>query len=99
MTQSLVERVKMLRSAMLIHSYIYYSLDDSIITDHEWQQRADELVELQAQLFMPIGWYDAAFADWTGATGAHLPFDLWVTGKAAYIMRLCERRSAAVSFL
>jgi hypothetical protein len=99
MTQSLVERVKMLRSGMLIHSYIYYSLDSNIITDHQFDERAAELVGLQAQLFMQVGWYDDAFAGWTGATGCHLPADDWVINKANYLMRLCDRRTAEVSFL
>ena len=99
MTQSLTERVKQLRSAMLIHSYIYYQLNSNLITDHQFDERAAELVGLQAQLFMPIGWYDDAFADWTGATGCHLHYDHWVVDKANYLIKLCERRAATVSFL
>lgn len=89
----------MLRSGMLIHSYIYYSLDSNLITDHQFDERAAELADLQQQLFMQVGWYDDAFAGWTGATGYHLPADDWVINKAAYLMRLRDRRSTAVSFL
>jgi NAD-dependent DNA ligase len=84
---------------MLIHSYIYYQLNDNLITDHQFDTRAAELVGLQAQLFMPVDWYDDAFADWTGASGAFLPFDHWVVDKANYLLAMCERRAAVVSFL
>ena len=32
---------------MLIHSCIYYELNESIISDHQWQAWADELQKLQ----------------------------------------------------
>ena len=32
---------------MLVHSYIYYHMDDSIILDTTWQEWADELTKLQ----------------------------------------------------
>lgn len=87
-TQTPCERIKQLRAQMLIHSRLYYWLADPIISDHVWQQRANELAELQKQHGDIIGWYDEAFADWTGSTGFDLPSDEWVTNKALYIKRL-----------
>lgn len=79
--QTLSEKIRQRRTQMLVHSYLYYVLDDNVIDDHTWQKWADELTELQKQKKV-IGFYDEAFADWTGATGTHLPFDPWVIQRA-----------------
>lgn len=93
-----IERVRQLRSQMLIHSHIYYRWDSCLISDLEFDRRAKELAALQQQLFMPIDWYDDAFADWDGSTGYHLPYDDWINQKARQLMQLHERRNE-VSFL
>ncbi len=85
--QTLEEKIKQRRSQMLIHSYRYYVLDYPVITDEKWQDWADELVELQKRK-LKIGFYDDAFADWTGATGMHLPFDKWIKNKVKYLNRI-----------
>lgn len=79
--QTLSEKIRQRRTQMLVHSYLYYEMDENVIDDHKWQEWADELVELQKQR-KDIGFYDAAFADWTGASGAFLPFDEWVKKRA-----------------
>lgn len=84
--QTLSEKIKQRRAQMLVHSYLYYELDDIIIDDHKWQQWADELVELHKQK-PSIGFYDEAFSDWTGASGAFLPFDEWVKEKVEKLLQ------------
>lgn len=84
--QTLSEKIKQRRTQMLVHSYLYYELDDIIIDDHKWQEWADELVELHKQK-ADIGFYDEAFSDWTGASGAFLPFDDWVKEKAKKLLQ------------
>lgn len=69
---TLEEKIRQRRAQMIVHSYAYERLNISIVSDHKWQQWADELVELQKQCLI-IGFYDDEFADWTGATGSHLP--------------------------
>ena len=86
--QFISERIKQRRAQMLIHSYIYYKLDDAIISDDLWQSYANELVTLQARYTLPIGFYDAVFKDWDASTGYHLPADSWVIEKATYIIKL-----------
>jgi len=85
--QTTVERIRQLRLNMLVHSYIYYTMNESLISDHEWQRRADELVALQAQHTAKINCYDAAFDGWDASTGYHLPADHWVQSKADYLLR------------
>tara|TARA_R100000458_G_scaffold59953_1_gene73313 strand:- start:37670 stop:37993 length:324 start_codon:yes stop_codon:yes gene_type:complete len=88
-----VELLRRLRAQMLIHCYLYYWMDSPIWTDGFWQSKADALQKLQegyleAGLSIDIGFYDDAFRDFTGATGAHLPRDDYVVSKAIYIYRL-----------
>ena len=81
--------IKRRRAQMLIHSCIYYELDNSIISDNQWQEWADHLEELQTENpdCCKIGFFDFEFRDWTGATGNHLPLrDPWVISKARYII-------------
>ena len=88
--QTIPEKIKQRRAQMLIHSCIYYELNDNIVSDHKWQQWADELEALQKKYpeHMNIGFYDKHFADWTGATGNHLPHrDPWVYFKALHLLR------------
>lgn len=86
---------------MLVHSFIYYKLDDNIVSDHQWQAWAQELAQLQRQHPKPIGFYDDVFVDWDGSSGFHLPSDPWVEGEAQWLLtyhhaRLAEGRSAAM---
>ena len=65
-----------LRNHLLNHSYIYYHLGHNIVSDHQWQEWADELVIKQRALGeqKPL-FYDEAFEGWDGSTGCHLPVD------------------------
>ena len=86
--QTFSEKLKQRRSQMLIHSYIYYHLDTNIISDHQWQDWADELTEMQSQYpqLTNIGFYDKGFSDWNGSTGMHLPVDGWIRDKAQRLL-------------
>jgi hypothetical protein len=84
------EKIKQRRSQMLIHSCIYYELNENIVSDDKWQEWADELTTLQSKYpeYMKIGFYDEHFKDWDGSTGAHLPHrDLWVYHKSLSIIK------------
>ena len=89
--QTLSEKIRQRRTQMLIHSYLYYVLDENVVDDGKWQQWADELVELQKQN-KDIGFYDEVFADWSGATGTHLPFDKWVVDRAKWLLHYKETK-------
>jgi len=69
----ITEKIRQRRSQMLIHSCIYYHLNDSIVTDNKWQEWANELRDLQELFSESIGFYDREFKDWDGSTGYHLP--------------------------
>lgn len=73
---------------MLIHSYLYYSLDSPVISDDQWQAWANELTEMQTRYphLTKINFYDKEFDDWNGATGMHLPQNDWVRDKALRLL-------------
>jgi NAD-dependent DNA ligase len=76
---------------MLVHSCIYYELNDNLVSDHQWQAWADELEKLQRDNpdCCKLNFYDENFKDWTGATGNHLPHrDFWVLNKATYLLKI-----------
>ena len=88
--QTIPEKIKQRRSQMLIHSSIYYEMNQNVVDDHTWQKWADELQVLQETYpeHMKIGFYDWEFQDWTGATGDHLPHkDPWVYSKALQLLK------------
>ena len=72
------ERIKQRRNQMLIHSYLYYHMDTSIVSDDQWQRWADELTTLQKEHPNVCDFYNKSFEDWDGSTGMHLPTDVWI---------------------
>ena len=90
-----VQLIRQRRAQMLIHSCLYYEMNESIISDHLWQALADELARLQKEHpdKCVIGFYDNEFKEWDGSTGYHLPLrDPWVYGKAQQILKLGEAK-------
>lgn len=91
--QTIEEKIRQRRSQMLIHSCIYYEMDDSVIDDHTWQRWADELTQLQKDnpKACKIKFFDREFSGWDGTSGYHLPLrNPWVRGKAEQILRYHE---------
>ncbi len=89
------QELKRLRSQMLIHSCLYYELNETVIDDHTWQRWANNLAKLQNFLQSKgvtynIQWYDEAFVGWDGSTGYHLPRDGWIIGKCYQLLRYRE---------
>lgn len=88
------ELIKRRRGQMLVHSCIYYELDDSVISDDQWQKWADELQKLQTdnEDCCTIDFFDYDFKDWDGSTGTHLPHrHPWVYNKANYILKISRK--------
>ena len=85
--QTIKERIRNLRAKMLVHSYIYYELNDSIVSDDTWQKWANELAEIQNNnpSECKIDFYDWEFVGWDGTTGHHLPY------KTPWSRAVCDR--------
>ena len=76
------------RSQMLVHSYLYYGLDESIVDDQTFDKWARELVKLQDD-YPDVASkciYAGNFKEFDGTTGFHLPRDLWVRTKALRLL-------------
>lgn len=86
-TYPIAKRIVQLRRLLLVHCHLYYRLDTNLITDHKWQAMADELAVLQLQHPSQLGFYDAAFQNWDGSTGYHLPSDLEIANVAHRLLR------------
>ena len=93
----IAQLIQQRRLQMLVHSYLYYELDQSIIPDSTWSQWAVELSELQTkhpQIAAKVC-YSKAFANWDGSTGAFLPLqDPWVIKKTNYLLNIHRGENA-----
>jgi hypothetical protein len=72
------ERIHHLRRIVLLHSILYYKMDSSIVTDAQFDAWARELAHAQRdnpKASQRVHYHREAFADFTGATGFHLPLD------------------------
>lgn len=94
MGREIADRIKQKRYQLLIHSCIYYELNQSVISDDTWNKWANELRDLQNEypdISKQVVLYEY-FKDWDASTGAFLPITLdWVVNKASYIVELASR--------
>ena len=87
---TIAERIRQLRLSLMVHSIIYYELNDNIISDAEWSKRAKELVELQEQHpdIAETVVFDDLYRGFKGDTGFDLAkgADEAAWGKAKYLL-------------
>ena len=84
------ERIEYLRKKLLVHSIIYYRLDESIITDEEWARWALELEELTKEYphIAQNAFLAKEFKDFDHSTGYNLPLETpWAVEKAMDLMK------------
>lgn len=89
----IAELIQRRRLQMLIHSYIYYELNDNLISDSQFDAWGRELAKLQREHpdIASRVCYAEAFKDWDGTTGFHLPRDAWVVRKAHQLISINHR--------
>ena len=91
MKQSITEKIQQRRLQILVHSYIYYELNQNIISDDKWNKWAHELVELQKKYpkeSKQAKYYDK-FTDFDGSTGMDLAyFDDFIVNRANYLLSM-----------
>lgn len=81
------------RLQVLVHSCIYYELNENIIPDNTWSAWAEELAELQKQYPGIAKRVDYAqeFQDFDGSTGFNLPTrNPEIMNKALYLLKICK---------
>lgn len=70
-----LEQINWLQRYIIVHSYIYYQLNDNFISDHVYDARSKQLVELKER--HPKEWRRSQYyrqfgKDYNGATGMGL---------------------------
>lgn len=85
MDQNIVSRIEYLRKKLLVHSIIYYRLDENIIPDDKWAEWALELENLVRE--HPEEGQNSflakEFKDFDHSTGYNLPLETpWAVQKA-----------------
>ena len=93
----LAEKIQRRRLQLLVHSYIYYELNDNIVTDAVWSKWAKELVELQERYpnMSKRIQYAHEFEGWDGSTGAFLQFDDATAERANRLLECRDRKQRA----
>lgn len=86
MPTNAVEAIARRRRQILVHSCLYYAMNQSVIDDHTWNKWAQQLDKLQDKFGWEIGFYDGMFADWNGSSGYHLTYDDDVRRVAARLL-------------
>lgn len=83
-----VDLIRRRRRQILVHSCIYYELNDNIIEDSVFDKWAAELVGLQKEFGREYSdRFDQWFRDWDGMSGFDLPVrDPWVYNKACELL-------------
>lgn len=70
-----ITKVSYLQRRIIVHSIIYYELDNSVITDRQFDMLSNQLVEMQNELsskeFKETTYY-YALHDFDGTTGFHI---------------------------
>ena len=88
------EKIARRRRQILVHSIIYYTMDDNLISDQTWAEWAKELCDLQEK-FPEIAdecVYADAFSDFDPSTGYNLPLDdRWGNRKARQLLNYRDR--------
>lgn len=81
------------RRQVLVHSIIYYKMDQNLISDATWSKWALELEELQNNYpdiadKLP---YADAFKNFDHSTGSNLPLDdPWANDRARQLISICK---------
>jgi hypothetical protein len=88
---------------MLVHSYIYYELDQNLVSDATWAKWAKELQQLQKDYpeeSRAVEEYEQ-FKDWDGSSGAFLKFgeNIKTVAKILLEQKTCSKMSKSVHFV
>ena len=86
---TIAEKIKRRRLQILVHSCLYYVLDNNIISDHtydEWAKELEQLMKDHPEEYSDR--FDTAFSKWDSASGFDLPLrDPWVLRTAQSLLK------------
>lgn len=90
--KSLIERR---RKQLLVHSIIYYRMDESLITDQKWAKWAVELEELTKKYpeIADEAFLSEEFKDFDHSTGYNLPLETpWAVARAIWLLEMAHTK-------
>ena len=97
-TEEIAALIDRRRRQIIVHSVIYYKMDDNIISDSQWSEWAKELDELQRQ-YPEIAMtcvFAKDFRDFDPSTGYNLPLDdPWAINKAHHLLNYRDKQKGA----
>ena len=76
---TLLEQISRLQRIIILHSYIYYELNDNVISDREYDLKSKQLVKYKndyPDLWKQTEYYKQFGDDYNGSTGFSLYRDL-----------------------
>lgn len=89
--EHIAELINRRRRQILVHSIIYYRMNENIISDAKWSEWAFELAELQRK-YPEIAkncFRAEEFKNFDGSSGFNLPLDdAWAVNKARQLLRM-----------
>lgn len=91
--QEIISLINRRRRQLLVHSYIYYELNNNLISDSQWSEWAVELVELQKQYphESEMADYHKDFIGFDASTGYNLPYrNPEIMNKGDYLMAIMK---------
>lgn len=90
--------IKRLRRYILVNSYLYYQMNENLVTDEAWSEKALRLETLQREYpaeSAEVEMYDE-FKNFDHSTGSNLVYDTpateWVYSKALQLLRYEHER-------
>ncbi|PET71265.1 hypothetical protein CN514_07660 [Bacillus sp. AFS001701] len=95
MIQTIAEKIQQRRYQMLVHSYIYYHLNDNIISDYDFDKWAKELVEMTEKYPKEASEvvFHKEFEGFDGSTGVNLPLDMpWIHDKSIQLIKYHKKK-------
>lgn len=97
MREDLLELINRRRRQIVLHSYIYYCMNDNIVTDSVYDAWCNELVKLQKENpeeSKAVEYFYKEFKEFDGSTGFHLAnLDNSSHDRALRLMRYIKENS------
>ncbi len=87
-SEAIKAKIEQRRRQIMVHSYIYYEMDDSVVSDEQWSQWAKELIWL-TQEFPDIAKecvYNKEFDGFEGSTGFDFNYPENIKNRAAKLI-------------